>query len=73
MSDLLDRFELTDGERMHPLWVRLDAHLKTQLQRLRERNDRSQSEQETARIRGHIECLKVMMRLGEVRPLTGDE
>lgn len=72
MSDLLDALELSDGERMHPLWVRLKAHFETQLQSLRERNDRPQTELETATLRGHIKCMRAVIALGDSRPLTGD-
>lgn len=71
-DDLLGAFELSDGEKMHPLWVRLKAHLETQLQSLRERNDRPQTEFETATLRGHIKCLRALIALGDDRPQTGD-
>lgn len=72
MSDLLQSFELSDGEKAHPLWVKLKAHFEAQLQSLRERNDRTQPELETATIRGHIKCLRAIIALGDDRPQTGD-
>lgn len=72
MSDLLDAFELTEGEKLSPLWARLKAHLETQLKTLRAKNDRTQTEVETARLRGHIECLKAIVALGDDRPQTGE-
>lgn len=71
MSDI-EPFDLTDGEKMHPLWLRLKAHLEKQLQSLRERNDRPQAELETATLRGHIKCLRVILALGDDRPQTGE-
>lgn len=72
MSDM-EPFELSDGEKMHPLWVRLKAHFEAELLRLRVKNDRALTEIETATIRGHIEFLKAAIRLGDDRPPTGDE
>lgn len=73
MSNILDPFEMTDGERAHPLWMRLKAHLETQLQSKRTQNDSAKlTEPETAALRGHISCLKALLALGDDRPLTGD-
>ena len=73
MSETDDRFELSDGEKAHPLWRRLRAHLEDELGRLRRRNDDpTQGELETAALRGQIRCLKVIMALGDDRPMTGD-
>ena len=65
-------FELSDGEKMHPLWARLKAQFQNQLQVLRVKNDSSKlTEHETAEIRGHIKCLKAIIAVGDDRPLTG--
>lgn len=72
MSETDTRFELSDGEKAHPLWRRLHAHFADQLDQLRRRNDDLRTEAETAALRGHIRCLKVIMDLGKDRPLTGD-
>ncbi len=73
MIKFLDQFELTEGEKRHPLWMRLKSHLETQLQSMRERNDSAKlTEEETAALRGHIQCLKSLLTLGEDRPSTGD-
>ena len=67
--DYLDQFELTDGERMHPLWMRLKGHLETQLQSTRARNDNAKlSEAETAALRGHIQCLIAIAAIGNEPP-----
>lgn len=71
MSDLLEFFELSDGEKMHPLWVKLKAHLESQIQSKRAQNDSAKlTEAETAALRGHIQCLKVILSLGADRPDT---
>lgn len=69
MSD--DLFELTEGEKRHPLWVRLKAHLEHELDLARKKNDNSKlSEQDTAALRGNISRLKIIIDLGKDRPLT---
>lgn len=73
MSEILESFELSDGEKAHPLWVRLKAHFETELQSKRAQNDSVKLTQlETATLRGHIQFLKAAIRLGDSRPLTGD-
>ena len=70
MSKLLeDKFRLTDGERAHPLWLRLAAHLEQQLINLRGKNDGPLSEMETATLRGNISCLKSIIALGKAPPV----
>jgi hypothetical protein len=66
MSD----FQLTDGERAHPLWLKLKAHWLDRIAELRQRNDRTLSEAETAALRGQIAELKVAVALGDERPIT---
>jgi hypothetical protein len=53
--------------------VRLKAHLEDQLANARHRNDRVQSEPETAVLRGEIRCLKQLIRLDADRPMTGED
>lgn len=64
-------FALTEAERSHPLWLKLEAHLKARLASKLDALCRPVSEQETARIRGHIEFLKAVIRLGN-EPLVID-
>ena len=73
MSDVLNSFELSDGERAHPLWARLKALFETQLQSARTRNDKDLTEAETAVLRGRISALKAMIALGDDRPSTTGE
>jgi hypothetical protein len=65
-------FELTAGEKLSPLWLRLKAHLEEQLRMQRARNDHNSNEQETALTRGDIRRLKATIALGDDRPLTED-
>ena len=67
MSD----FALTDGERHHPLWTRLSAHLTERLRELRGRNDGPLNEIETATLRGQINTLKGIIALGDGPPSDG--
>lgn len=62
----MTEFQLTDGERSHPLWCRLRAHLQDQLAALRLRNDdASMTEPATAALRGRIASLKAVIALGD--------
>jgi hypothetical protein len=71
---LIADFTLSLHDKSQGLWVRLKAHLEERLADARLRNDRVQSEQDTAVTRGEIRCLKTLIRLGDDRPiLTGDE
>ncbi len=63
-------FELTDGERSHPLWQRLYAHLVESAADARARNDDpALSERETAVLRGRIYALKSLIALDTPRPI----
>ena len=64
-------FEFTDGERLHPLWVRLRVELEERLQRCRCKNDGALDVHDTAMIRGKIECLKGIISLGDEPPTDG--
>jgi hypothetical protein len=63
-------FQLTDGERAHPLWQRLKAHWTNQLALARARNDNAAlTEAQTAELRGRIAAHKSNLGLGEPRPV----
>jgi len=64
-------FVLSDGERHHPLWVRLSAHLTMRLAQLRGKNDGPLTENETATLRGQIAALKAIINLGDEPPRDG--
>ena len=66
-------FELTDGEKSHPLWKRLSAYLELRLVFLRQQNDDADmTEQQTAALRGQIKSIRGIIALGDDRPLTGE-
>lgn len=68
MSSL--EFELTEGERSHPLWARLKNHLLAKLAETRGKNDdESLDALGTAQLRGQIKCLKGLIALGDERPV----
>lgn len=70
----MNDFELSGHDKVHPLWMRLKAHLEDRLASARRQNDRPQSEAETALLRGEIKALNRIIALGDDRPLmTGDE
>jgi hypothetical protein len=66
-------FQLTEHDKAQGLWLRLKAHFEDRLADARHRNDRVQSEHETASLRGEIRCLKQLIRLGADRPMTGED
>lgn len=61
MSD----FALTPGERQHPLWLKLKAHLEERLAGHRLKNDNNLTQDETQKVRGRIAELKELLKLGE--------
>jgi hypothetical protein len=61
-------FSLSSQERHSALWKRLEAYFAQRLAKLRADNDRPQTEMQTAQLRGHIACLKQIIRLGEEPP-----
>jgi hypothetical protein len=66
---MTDEFQLTEGERSHPLWMRLKSHLQDRLAAARLQNDHlSNGEPDTAAQRGKIACLKSIIGLGDDRP-----
>ena len=66
-------FQLTDGEKSHPLWARLKAHLEDRLAAARVRNDDpAMLADQTAALRGRIGCLKSIIALGD-EPLPVDD
>lgn len=70
---MTEYFSLTGHDKAQGLWLRLRAHLEERLADLRVRNDALQSEYETASLRGEIRCLKKLIALGDVRPMTGQD
>ena len=71
MSSLPDAvLRLTQGERDHPLWRKLAAHMKDRLARKRADNDNPKMDKfQTAVMRGHIECLKELIELENLPPI----
>lgn len=62
--------KLTEGERMHPLWRKIEAHLNERLTTLRAQNDKVVSEQITADTRGRIAAVKDLLMIGIEPPGT---
>ena len=72
---MINHFVLSDNDKAQPIWARLRAHAESELTRLRIMNDSEKlTEMETATLRGHIKCLKVLLHLGDDPPdMTGDQ
>lgn len=62
-------FFLSEDDRTSPVWLRLKARLEEKLADLREKNDNvNLTDVKTATLRGHIECLKAVLALGDQPP-----
>lgn len=57
-------FILTDGERSHPLWRKLEEHLQARMLILRAKNDGPLDALQTATIRGQITEVKALLSSG---------
>lgn len=68
-SNIPDRFELTDADKLNPLWVRLEKHFQNRLTVLRMQNDGDLSDVETGRLRGQIKEVKAILALAKDRPV----
>jgi hypothetical protein len=66
-----DLFELTEVEKHQALWIKLSAYLRTRLTALREQNDFSRSEVDTAITRGQIMLVKSLIAIGDAPPQDG--
>jgi hypothetical protein len=60
---------LTDGERYHPLWLKIEKHLTERLGILRAKNDGALDETQTATIRGQIAEVKGLLGHGAKMPV----
>ena len=66
MSD--ERLELTETERLSPLWQKIEAHYLERLKTLRKRNDSPKLDQhDTTVLRGRIKEIKDFLALGGER------
>jgi ribosomal protein L30/L7E len=68
LEPLHNRLTLTETERQSGVWSKIDAHLRTRLQKLRERNDSVLPESETAKVRGQIQEVKELLLIGNSKP-----
>lgn len=68
MNDLPFGLTLSEADRRNPLWVRISDHCQGRLRDLHARLESDQTELQTAIIRGHIQFLRAMIRLGDEPP-----
>lgn len=61
-------FALSQNDIASDLWRRLNRELQKRLVSKREENDGQLDEAQTARVRGHLECLKSILELGAEPP-----
>jgi hypothetical protein len=60
-----EKFRLGADDLESPTWHRLSEYLEKRLARLREQNDGDQSEADTAKLRGRIAELKLILSLSK--------
>ena len=66
---LIFEYYLTEDERASGIWQNLKGHLDGMLEKKRRENDNPKlTDVETATLRGHIECLKAVISLGNTPP-----
>ena len=63
-----DEFQLSGADKASSTWQRLRAEMQKRLDAKRAENDGPYDDAETAKIRGHIECLKALIALGDDPP-----
>lgn len=61
---------LSEFERHHAVWVKINKHLLDRMEILRSKNDGDLDQFETAKLRGRIAELKGLIALGEPSPIT---
>jgi hypothetical protein len=61
-------FELSDADRGSAAWASIERMLAARLADLRAKNDRLQTAEETAHLRGQIAEIKTLLSLAEPRP-----
>jgi hypothetical protein len=72
-ASALTDFTLTEHDKASALWLRLKAHFQDQLAVARMRNDYlTQSDYDTAALRGEIRTLKRLIALDADRPVIKD-
>ena len=59
---------LTKFEQQNPVWLKLKAHLESELARLRSLNDKMTSEVSTAETRGRIAQIKDLLKVEDEPP-----
>lgn len=59
---------LTEADRHSPVWLKLEKYLEDELRKARLRNDGDLNSEETARLRGKISMLKVLLDLDKQGP-----
>lgn len=66
---------LTDNDRQSAAWKKLKAHYEARLAKLRVQNDNTMPYEDTVRMRGRIDEVKLLLKLGDAptQPLPVDE
>ena len=55
--------KLTEAEKISPLWIKIKEHLESRIDKHRASNDKTQSNEETEKLRGRIAELKYLITL----------
>lgn len=56
--------KLSESERISACWVKLEKHIKAEIEILRQRNDADADAVKTANLRGRILAMKQILSLG---------
>ncbi len=68
-----DKFYLSAGQTLDPLWRRLKEHIEQTIDQLRKQNDNENlSPEKTAFMRGRIKALKDLLELENPPPVIAD-
>lgn len=62
------KIALADGERLSSTWITVEAHAQARIETLHLMNEGDQDEVTTAKIRGQIKELRVLLAFGKVPP-----
>lgn len=66
---MIERFELTDGEKISPAWLKIEDYLKQRLQILHAALESDLAPESTAKIRGQIVEVKSLRAMAIARPV----
>jgi hypothetical protein len=64
-----ERIEITDSDKLNPLWPKMLSLFEQRIEKLRRDNDGDRTEIETAKLRGRIAELRYLVALNAEKPV----